>query len=286
MKTNFFNFLRLFFQIPFAEKWLVKHVKSKSSNSFYGKLVPNNYQYPKGSIREFEFNGVNLKLDIHDYVSHYLYFQFKDYGMEQLMNLVEKDYFVLDIGTNYGSTILQFARKVGKNGTCFGFEPDPINFKICTENLNLNSDLKISVENIGLGDKKGTFNLVVDTESNRGGNRISTNTSGKESHTVNVEVLDQWISNKSIERLDLIKIDVEGFELNVLKGGIETLKKFKPVLFIELDDENLKLQNHSAKELIEFLENLGYSLLNAVSNKQILSTDDFTFCHFDVVAKI
>ncbi len=284
MRTFFFDFFKSFFQFSLTEKWILNKVSGCSTKSFWAKFVPNNYKYKIGSIRRFNYDGIELELDIHDYLGHFLYFNFKDEGNEKLMNLVKKDFFVLDIGTNFGSTILQFAKKVGENGKCFGFEPDPINFKICSKNVVLNSDLQVSIENIGLGNEKGSFNLVVDTESNRGGNRISTNTFGKEVHTVHVEVLDEWMSQKNLKKLDLIKIDVEGFELNVLKGGFNTLNQFHPTLFIELDDENLKLQNHSAKELIIFLENIGYSVSNSVSGKTIKSTDDFSQCHYDIVA--
>ncbi|HRP53615.1 MAG TPA: FkbM family methyltransferase [Fluviicola sp.] len=286
IKTKILNLIRTFFKISFLEKFIRNRVKGKSTDSFWAKWVPNNYQYPPNSMRTFAYKGVNLQLDIHDYVSHYLYFQFLDQSHLKLMSLVKKDAVVLDIGTNYGTTILQFAQLVGEAGLCFGFEPDPINFKICQENLRLNHFKNIQVENCGLGHVAGTFELVVDTASNRGGNRIGIDSVGKETHQVSVVPLDDWIKDKNLTKVDLIKIDVEGYEMNVLKGAKEMLQKFKPMLFIELDDSNLKLQGSSSKELVSFLTFLGYGIQHAENKQVILETDPFEGTHFDVVCKV
>lgn len=285
MKTKILNQFRTVFQLPFAEKWIRNQVRDKRSTSLIGRMVPNNHQYPKGSIRAFDYKGIQLELDIHDYVSHYLYFQFKDDSHETLMGLVAEGATILDIGTNYGTTILQFAQRTGKNGNCYGFEPDPVNYEICTKNIALNSFLNVQVENVGLGNEKGRFTLVVDTASNRGGNRILETSEGKENHIVDVIVLDEWVKNKAIEKIDLVKIDVEGFEMNVLKGGYETIKKYHPVLFIELDDDNLKQQNSSAQELISLLEELDYSVFHSETREKILSSRNFAGTHFDIIAK-
>lgn len=280
-----FNYIRSGF-IFFKLDYLLKNFsKGKYPSSFTGKLVPNNYQYKQNSIRTFNYKGVNLSVDIRDYVGHFLYFGFKDDAHEKLMNLCKPNHTVLDIGTNIGSTLLQFANKIGRNGKVYGFEPDPTNYKACINNISLNDFHNLEVANIGLGDEKGSFNLVVDTETNRGGNRISfDNENQKTSTTIQVERLDDWVINKYINHVDLIKIDVEGFEMNVLKGAEETLKKYKPILFVELDNDNLKQVGSSAKELVSFLENLNYSITSA-EEKKVSHEDDFSNCHFDIIAR-
>jgi FkbM family methyltransferase len=280
-----FNFIRSGF-ISLKLEYIIKELTTgKSSSSFFGKFAPNNYQYKQGTIRIFNFKGICLEADISDYVGHYLYFGFEDKSHDVLMGLVNPDFTILDIGTNIGSTLLQFANLTNEKGKVFGFEPDPINYKECVKNIGLNNFKNITVENIGLGNEKGSFNLVVDTETNRGGNRISfDNETQKSSTIINVERLDDWIQNKNISKVDLIKIDVEGFEMNVLKGGLETIKKFKPLLFIELDDNNLKQVGSTAEELIEFLEDLGYSIKHSETGKKITKNSDFVSCHFDLIA--
>jgi FkbM family methyltransferase len=284
IKTSVFNIVRAIFKVPFLEKWLRRKTLNATPENLLYKLVPNNYQYKPNSIRTFNYKGVNLSVDIRDYVGHFLYFGFKDGAHEKLMNLCKPDYTVLDIGTNIGSTLLQFANKIGEKGKVYGFEPDPTNYQACKNNISLNSFHNLEVANIGLGDKKGSFNLVVDTETNRGGNRISfENESQKTSTTIQVERLDDWVINKYINHVDLIKIDVEGFEMNVLKGAEEILKKHNPTLFIELDNNNLKQVESNAKDLILFLEKLNYQMINAESNLKVTSTDNFSNCHFDII---
>lgn len=286
-KTRTFNFFRQLFLSAPCEKWLVKRTQNKLPNSFIGKFVPNNYQYKKGSIRKFKtHNDVMLEVDISDYVGHYLYFGFKDDGHDKLFELVNKDDCILDIGTNIGSTILQFAALIGKDGFAYGFEPDPINYANCQRNISLNNFSNLEVSQIGIGDEQGSFDLVVDTESNRGGNRISDDVSGKSTNKIIVERLDDWMQTKPIERVDLIKIDVEGYELKVLKGGEKSILKYKPVFFIELDDDNLTATGDSAKKLVELLEEWNYAITNSITGLPVKSSDNFSNCHVDIIARI
>ena len=286
LKTTLLNFFRQFFLITPFEKWLVKKTQNKLPSSLVGKLVPNNYQYKKGTIRKFKtHNDVMLEVDISDYVGHYLYYGFKDDGHEKLYELVKKGDYILDIGTNIGSTILQFAVLIGKEGFVYGFEPDSINYANCQRNISLNNFSNLEVSQIGLGDERGSFDLVVDTDSNRGGNRISDNISGKSTSKIVVERLDDWMQNKPIERVDLIKIDVEGYELKVLKGGEKSILKYKPIFFIELDEDNLKATGDSANKLIELLEEWNYSIIDSITGLPVKSTDNFINCHVDIIAR-
>lgn len=82
LKTTLFNLLRNIFKISLLEKWLRKKTFNSTPDIFFYKLAPNNYQYSKNSLRYFNYKGVKLKVDIRDYVGHYLYFGFKDEAHE------------------------------------------------------------------------------------------------------------------------------------------------------------------------------------------------------------
>ena len=285
-KTNFLNTLRLFFKQRRTENWLRNKIISNPNNSILPKLAPNNYQYKKNSFRTFlHKDAVKLRVDISDYVGHYLYFGFQDIGQEALYDLVKKGDTVLDIGTNIGSTLLMLASKVQAEGKVYGFEPDGFNYENCLQNIKLNDFSNILVSQIGLGDTVGSFDLVVDTESNRGGNRISLKETNKSVTKIEVNTLDNWIQENNISKVDVIKIDVEGFEYRALIGGENLLKEHHPILFIELDDENLKAVGDTASSLVELLEKLDYEVYNSIDNDRIHSSDDFSNCHYDIIAK-
>lgn len=286
LKTKTFDFFRQIFKISFLERFLVKITTNKPFSSIVVKFIPNNYQYKSNSIRIVNRKGINYKLNIFDYVDWWIYFGLIDDSRERLYELAGDGNTIIDVGANMGETIMNFSNIVGTKGEVYGFEPDRINHERCTDNLKLNNFKNIILNNVGLGDVPGQFKIRVDTPSNRGGNRISNSTDDTNTEIINVITLDDYVNNNKLHRVNLIKIDVEGFELNVLKGAIKTLNQYKPILFIELDDTNLNQQNHTAQELVSFLMNIGYKIVNAETNESITEESDFKNCHYDIICRI
>src|SRR6185369_17454681 len=235
----------------------------------------------------FKRNDIIFRVDISDYIGHYIYFGFKDPSINSLFDLVNPGDTIYDIGANIGFTLLNFAKLTGAKGYVFGFEPDPVNFSQCTQNIGLNNFQNIEVHNFGLGKEKSQNKLYVDSENNRGGNRILTDETGtgKEFSIINVISLDEWVTDRNPFKIDLIKIDTEGYEMNILSGSQQTLARYAPILFIEVDDNNLRLQGHSAKLLIEFLITMGYQVQRSDNNNQVDLSTNFLNCHFDVVCR-
>jgi FkbM family methyltransferase len=283
-KTKAINFLRRIFKIRFLETLLVSKVKGKKVNSFYGKLVPSNYLYSAYSIRIVERDGINYKLDISDLVDHYLYFGYSEKGADKLYDLIKSGMTVLDIGANIGGTALSFSKIVGKEGAVIAFEPDAINYQKASHNISLNDSSTIKLMNIGLGNENKTYKLYAVNDENRGMNRILEHSSIHPYTEINVRKLDDVIAEAGIKKVDLIKIDVEGFEMNVLQGAVSVLKTCKPVLFIELDDNNLVAQQSSAAQLIAFLHGLNYIVYSAETNALLEADMSFTNCHYDIYA--
>lgn len=285
-KTKVLNILRNLFKIPLLEKALLSLTNNKSPESFFVKLIPNNYQYLPHTYRIINRNGINYKVDLYDYMGWWIYFGLKDESRPKLYNLLtNKTNTIIDIGTNIGETIMNFAKLAHKNGNVHGFEPDALNYERCVENLKLNNFTNITLNKLGLGAQAGQFFIKVDTPSNRGGNKISSEYIGNNTQVVNIITLDQYAAGKKLKNVDLIKIDVEGYELNVLKGSATLLKEFTPTLFIELDDNNLREQGDSAKALISYLSQFNYIITNAENNKPVTEMTDFTNCHYDIICK-
>jgi FkbM family methyltransferase len=283
-RVRFLNFFRIIFKVPFLEKFLSTLTQGKSPNHFFSKFVPNPYQYPANSYRQIHLSGIQMTIDISDYLGHCLYFGIdgkERQSHKHLFALVSNGYDILDIGSNIGFTVLSMAQ-LSIKGKVIGFEPDRLNYERCLININQNNFGNINLYNIGLGSEDMSIPMEVRTEFNRGGNRVALNGKGE---IIEVKKLDNLFPSLNISKVDLVKIDVEGYELHVLQGAKKLLQQFKPTLFIELSDDNLRYHGGSAKELIEFLVRTGYSsIVKADSNFEIKTDFNFKNCHFDIIA--
>ncbi|HLG33692.1 MAG TPA: FkbM family methyltransferase [Bacteroidia bacterium] len=262
--------------------------QNKNYDSFIGKMVPNLNQYPKGTVRLIEQNGIKFEVDLHDYYGHLMYFGFNDPSQSALLALCKPGDVIIDIGTNIGFSLLSMAKISGTVGFVLGFEPDPVNFRQLEKNIALNNFTNIKVTQTGLGDEPGKFKLENIVEFNSGGKRIvaAGNAALSDYAEVEINTLDNFLeSNVPLSKIDLIKIDVEGFEFNVLKGATNAIRNYSPVLFIELDDNNLRQQSSGAKELIHFLAENGYAIINAESKSSVDKETDFRNCHYDIICR-
>lgn len=282
-RTRFLNFFRNIFKIPLLERFLASKTKGKPTDNFWCKIMPIHYQYHHPSWRSITRDGIALHVDISDYMGYAYYFAFKN-ELSQLFNLCKEGYNVIDVGANTGWTVLKLGQ-LSKTGQIIGFEPDPYNFSQCKKNLELNKMANVTVLPFGLGEIPQQAQIEVRAASNRGANRIAVEKT-KGSDTVEIKRLEDIEQINHLSKINLIKIDVEGYELKVLKGAEKLLRKFKPILFIEVDDNNLKAQSDSAKALIVFLSNLQYQdITNAESDHAVSANTDFTNCHYDIIAQ-
>ncbi|MEO9258238.1 MAG: FkbM family methyltransferase, partial [Crocinitomicaceae bacterium] len=249
------------------------------------KLAPNYTLYKQNSIRKFNRNGLTLETDISDYIGHFTYFGFEDKASEKLFELTKGKEVIFDVGANIGFTSLNLSQSSNNLATkVYAFEPDPYNYSKLIDNLNLNVNHAVSAENIGIGDTVENLKLVINTANNLGGNRINKNATENYS-IIPVTTVDIFVEERKISTVDLIKIDIEGFEMNALKGAEQTIKSYKPILFVEVNNENLKIQNSSAQELIAYLEKYYSVIYNAENDMPVNSNDNFDNCHIDIIAK-
>ncbi len=102
-KTKILNYFRKVFQIPWLEKMTITLTIDRSPQAFFSKWVPNHYQYEAGARRVVCRKGIYYNLDISNVVDHYLYFGFAEKAHQKLYALCQKDYTVIDVGTNIGS---------------------------------------------------------------------------------------------------------------------------------------------------------------------------------------
>jgi FkbM family methyltransferase len=287
-KTKFLNFLRRFFILSGTDKILADFMRRGKMNSLSAKLIPPNYLYSSSTFRNCNIDGIKFFLDVSETNGHSNYYSLNE-GQELLFSNIKEGMTVIDIGANIGAITLKCAKKVGLQGKVFSFEPSPINFKRANKNISLNKFNNITLINQGLGNEKSTAFLYNVNPSNRGMLRLlqdNDQNNSFEKEEVEIDTLDNSIQKFSIPKPDFIKIDVEGFEYKVLQGAIETLGNYKPILFIELDDKNLLEQKSNAKELVRFLKQLKYQIINAETSDEIDENSNFTDCHFDILCTV
>jgi FkbM family methyltransferase len=162
---------------------------------------------------------------------------------------------VFDVGAHIGVSSLLFSKAIGPNGRVLAFEPNPWNRNRMLLNLSHNQSLaeNISVYDCAIGDMNGDCLMIVSSEIDNGyssTSRISQshpkildeNLPGSfESISVKICMLDRFVEENKIYP-DVIKIDIEGSEQLLLQGALETIIKYKPILFIEMHSEYCALQ--------------------------------------------
>jgi FkbM family methyltransferase len=285
LKTRILNVLRRIFQWRPLETLLAAATQGRPTSSFAARLVPHEYLYRKGSWRSVERQGFRWRLDLGDAVDHYIFFGTAEPGFDRMFSFIKADSVILDVGANIGMLTMPFARAAGR-GHVWSFEPDPNNRARLAEHVGLNALGNVTVLPVGLGERSGSFELYKVVASNSGMNRILQGTAADPAlphATIHVERLDDLWPTLGAARLDVMKIDVEGFEFSVLRGARATIERFQPVLFIELVDGNLRENGASAAELVAWLSSLDYSILEAESGRPL---DPLTLadCRLDVLA--
>lgn len=126
---------------------------------------------------------------------------------------------IFDVGANFGQSAIKFARAFPR-ATVLSFEPVPDSFRELK--VRTAERRNIQVHNIGFGDEAGLFDMQIQADSQ--GNSLASKSSSRCSIEVRLETVDAFANNNEIDQIDLLKIDVEGFELQVLKGAAGMLR--------------------------------------------------------------
>jgi FkbM family methyltransferase len=163
---------------------------------------------------------------------------------------------IIDIGGNNGSFAIDFAHLVGDNGKVFTFEPQRIIFQQLCCNLFLNGITNVYAKNIAIGDKNEIVKIEIpnyfdEGDVNFGAAEIQLDDKGED---IECKRLDDF----TFDDVVIIKIDVQGYENNVILGAQETIKKHRPYIFIEFENHLLEKFGTNEDELREKIESLKY----------------------------
>jgi FkbM family methyltransferase len=171
---------------------------------------------------------------------------------------------MIDVGAHMGLYSMIASKLVGESGLVIAVEPSVREFQRLTSHVALNGLHNIRCLQMAASDSSGWAKLRVAWEWNSGHNTLGRSL-GREvvpvgEEDVRTESIDALVANQGLERVDLVKIDVEGHEPKVLAGAIETLTRFRPRLLVEVSEETLRRQGASVEAVLAFLEGYGYAL--------------------------
>lgn len=193
----------------------------------------------------------------------YYYGEYEDGTISFLEKNLKRGDIFLDVGANIGLMSCSMSKKIGEKGKIYAIEPEIKNFNKLKENIKINNINNIHVHKIALSSNEGESILYGD----KGEASLIDYNNELKREKVKLTTMDIFLKNKEIP--NAIKIDVEGYELEVLKGGIETLKEHGPVLCIEVS--HLHPQKGSISEMFALLKKLNYKIFKLKKGKTIRS---------------
>lgn len=166
----------------------------------------------------------------------------------------------LDIGGNIGLQSIRMSQCVGDTGKVYAFEPLIYLQEKLSRNILLNKALNVTLFPCALSDKESEADFTINRTSwNQGTFSLTNNSSGAEKQHVIVKMGDNIPEIQSLASLGLVKIDVEGFEHQVLQGLTQTLRKHKPRIIFEYDKNYWVNTGQDINDCYAFLSSLGYT---------------------------
>jgi len=188
--------------------------------------------------------------------------------------LVEKykpnrtDLAVLDVGSNFGYLGAVWADSIAKNGKVKAFEPNKNLFSSITKTIGANGHFKSSFEvyNLAVGAK----NEMIPLNASNFSSNAQLMKTATETYDVEMVTLDNFLNKKNIREIDVIKIDVDGIELDILKGAENLLKQNNSIVIVETNDD---------RHIVDFFQELDYKIydmkLNVFDNSETLPLNIF-----------
>jgi FkbM family methyltransferase len=206
-------------------------------------------------------NDIKLQLYKDSILCRLIYFGFEEKEITFIKRFLKNGDVLLDIGSNIGLFSLYASQIVGNEGQIYAIEPTPETFKRLEGNINLNLFKNIRTFNIGLSNEKATLKFNISNDGHDAWNSFAKLNELENSSSVEVEVttLDSFLNENNIIHIDLVKLDVEGWEKFVLQGGKELItKSSSPVFMIEFTEENAFAAGYYCGEIYDVMKKYGY----------------------------
>ncbi len=226
--------------------------------------------------------GIKYELDLTEGIdlSIYLFGGFQKHVFNNKNIKLTKNPIIFDIGANIGHMSLTYA-KLFINSNIYSFEPTDYAYEKFIKNLELNQNIAKQIFPIKafLSDKTedisnikaySSWKIAKNSDNQIEIHKLHKGTSKTSSNTPSYK-LDDFVEKNSISKIDFIKIDTDGHEIEVFKGAYNTIKKFKPYIVFEAGLYVLYEKNLDFNVYFEFLKDFKYTLIN-ISNGHEINT--------------
>lgn len=207
-----------------------------------------------------------MRLDPDDYLDHTILVTgvWEPDTWKGLAEHIPKGGVFVDVGAHVGYYSLKAAAMVGPTGRVLAVEPNPETIRRLRANIRESGASQVAVQPVACSDSEGVVDFFASPRENTSASSMSKvnaaqGGSVRATYHVRTRSLDAIVRDSGVTRVDVIKIDVEGAELLVLKGAGETLDRYHPVVGVELIDEQLINMGASSAEVIRFFRSHGYA---------------------------
>ena len=258
--------------------------------------VRRHYGSHAGPILVHDFQGsirIEVRLDEHMGSQIFWYGSYSREVLRVLERLLSPGMVVIDAGANIGEISLFAARQVQPDGRVFSFEPVPDLAARLRRNAALNSFAGIEVVECGLGARAGQAEIFRPEAPFRDGTlhaglaTLYAHAGRAESlGRIQLTTLDAFVQSRGLARVDLVKVDVEGAELPLLRGATSVLQRFSPWLILEIQEETSRAAGYTQQEILTFLEGFGYRFARLGGRGRIEPLSAVTLGEFQNVVAI
>jgi FkbM family methyltransferase len=235
-------------------------LKFPQLRKYSGKLGLGRLIAPTNSFAQITIDSnVTIELDMSVPMFRHIYYHHDlsaSPEVKVMKTLLKKDQTCLDVGAHIGYFSLVAAKYAHH---VIAFEPSPTTFKMLERNLSLNPTLasKIRAEECGLSDHAGTLTLYNSKSQPDLASLEPIDVADGYTQEIKLATLDERVSDNG-GLIALIKIDVEGAEYGVLLGGMDLIKKHRPVIMLELFEEFQNRFGHTCTDIVTLLTNIDY----------------------------
>lgn len=236
------------------------------------------------TVAKAKVNDTPLFVDLRDRgvgLAIYLYREYEPIETSFLKTILRPGMVFVDVGANIGYYTTLAAKIVGSSGRVIAFEPDSHNYDLLKRNVRHNRLNNCTLHNMALGASSGVA-CIYSSSVNYGDHRVYDSGDERPASKVQIDTADALFEREGIGRVDVLKMDVQGFEQRVLEGMQLTLNKINNMVILsEFWPDGLRLSGGSPDCFLAIMRNAGFRVSILSSNGE-----DCSITYSDIMSKV